>query len=1129
MKKLRRTNVLPGRRHLKKMCLIMRLTLIFTLFFVFNSLANTYSQNAKLTLKLQDATVEEVLHEIENQSEFIFIYETGTFSNTNSCNVKLENKNIEQVLSSLLEERGLSYKIDDRQVLIYRKAEKSVPLNRNQKTEQDDRQIIKGTVKDAKGEPIPGASIVVKGTTTGTVTNLDGNYSLEIPVDTQILVFSFVGMQTTEVPVNGERNIDIILKEDVQGLEEVVVTALGIKREEKALGYSVQKVSGDNISKVKGVDFATNLTGKIAGLNVANSTEFNSAPNITLRGETPLLVVDGVPYNNLTLRDIAPDDIESINVLKGATASALYGARGGSGAIMIVTKRGKEEGLHVEINSSTMINAGYLRKPKVQTSYSTGQGGKYLPGSYVWGDKMDIGREAEQYNPFTYEWEIQPLVSKGKNNLKNFQEFSSIVNTNVNVTQRGKFGSFRTSLTHVFNKGQWPNEKLNKLTYTVSGDMTLGKFKSDAGITYNKRFYPNKGGTGYGGSGYLYNLLIWSGADFDIRDYKNYWYKENELSNWMDRSWYENPYYIANEIVSANDYDVINGFINASYEISSWLTATVRSGMDMGVSKSEYRTPVGSTAGWGGRKGYYSTSRNGYFSVNNDLILIGDYTVGDFNINGLFGGSINYFKNDGLSSNTEGGLIVPGYYSLNASVDPAKTSKWYNQKQVNSLYGKLSVSWESAIFIDLTGRNDWSSTLPESTRSYFYPSAATSFVMSEFIPMPGFIDFWKIRGSWTMTKQDMGIYAINQVYSISTDVWDNMTAAYAPTSIKDAVISPATSRSYEIGTALNFMDNWLQLDVTYYNKINYNNSRSARVSSTTGYYNTLINIEEEQLRKGFEVTLSGDIIKREDMNWDVTLNWARDRYYYANIDPVYSTQKSWVKKNNRWDWLSAYDYQRDPDGNVIHGNDGMPLINQYETLQGYTAPDWMFGLSTQFSYRNLSIDVSVDGKVGGLSHAQIDQAMWNSGAHIDSDNQYRFEEVVNDNKTFIGEGVKVISGSAEWDSDGNIIRDDRVYAPNDKVVSYETYMTRVNPWIGSVRTQNLLDKTFIKLRNVAINYSLPKSFTQKLKLKQASVGVVGQNLLMWTKDFKFSDPDVGSESINSPSTRYVGFNFKLKF
>ena len=688
--------------------------------------------------------------------------------------------------------------------------------------------------------------------------------------------------------------------------------------------------------------------------------------------------------------------------------------------------------------------------------------------------------------------------------------------------RRGEF------LTNYCNKGQWPNEKLNKFTYTASGTMNVGKFKADAGVTYNKRFYPNMGGTGYGGSGYLYNLLIWSGADFDIRDYKNYWIpgKEGELSNWMDRSWYENPYLIANEVTSANDYNLVNAYIDASYDILPWLKANLRSGADYYGSKDEWKTPIGSTAGWGSKKGYYGIKESSGFSINNDLLLMAEKKLGDFNVDGFLGGSIYYWNTNSLTGETKNGIILPNYYSLNASVEPSTSSKSFSQKQVNSIYGKAAVSWRNAVFAEVTGRNDWSSTLPESTRSYFYPSVSGSIVLSEFIPMPSWTSFWKVRGSWTKTKYDVGVYDINKVYSITTNVWDDMTAAYNPTSLRSNDLLPSTSRTYEIGTALHFLQNRLRIDYAYYNKENYNNTRWATLSPTCGYTSTLVNYGETQVRKGHEITVSGDIIKNKDLTWTASFNWARDRYYYGDIDPVYSTQKPWVAKGERWDWISAYDYQRDSQGNIIHNSEGLPLINPYESIQGYTSPDWIWGLSTTLKWKNFTVDVTIDGRVGGLMFAQTDQALWNSGAHIDSDNQYRYEEV-NGNKTFIGTGVKLVSGSAEWDSFGNVISDDRVFAPNDIVVSYETYMTNMNPYVGTIRTQNLLDPTFIKLRNLAINYTLPKEWCKKICLQGLTVGIVGQNLLMWTKEFRFSDPDWGEDSINTPSTRLIGFNVKF--
>lgn len=992
---------------------------------------------------------------------------------------------------------------------------------------------IAGTVLDHENFPVIGANVTVKGNSAiGTITDIDGKFTLDIPKNS-VLIISYIGYKTREVKVTGQ-TLQIKLTEDSEILGEVVVTALGIKREEKALGYATQKVSGENLAKVKTVNVATALTGKVAGLNVQNSTEFGEAPALKLRGEEPLLVLDGVPYRYMSLNDVAPDDIESIDVLKGAIASALYGARGGSGAIMVTTKRGKQEGLNVTVNSSTMFNAGYLKLPEVQKSYSSGLNGQYSDNaSYVWGTLLDAGNEAMQYNPYTQEREMTPLTSRGKNNLKNFQELSFITNNNVNVTYKGKYGSFRTSLTHVYNKGQFPNEKLNKITYTVSGDMKYKKFSAEAGITYNKRFYPNKSNPAYdGGRSYLYQMLVWSGSEYDIRDYKNYWKIKDELSNWWDRgNWYENPYYIANEVTSSSNYDVVNAFINTSYDITTWLKFSLRSGADIYTEKTEDKEPIGSRAGRGKQKGYYSVGRKGGFSTNNDILLTAEQSFGDFSIDGFIGGNIYYYQNDNLWSQTEGGLIIPGYYSLKASKDPAYTEKTYTCKQTNSVYGKIGASYKSMAFIEITGRNDWSSTLPTESRSYFYPAVSGSIVLSEIFKMPKLFSFWKIRGSWTTTKHDMSVYAINDVYDIKTDVWNNMTAAYAPTTLRNNLLSPSQTRSYEIGTAFNLLNNRLRIDYTYYNMLKFNNTRDATLSQPSGFDKTQVNMDEEQMRKGMELTLSGDIIKNNELTWSALFNWARDRYTYHKIDPLYSTQKPWVAEGKRWDWIEYYDYQRDNRGNIIHDSTGLPLVNNFTTIKGYSEPDWTWGLSTTVNWKNLTVSVSFDGSVGGVGYSMIDQAMWNSGAHIDSDNHFRYDEVVNGKQTFIGEGVKLISGSAKWDSNGNIIEDNRIFAPNDIVVSYQNYQMKTNPYAsgGNKRDQNYFDKTFIKLRDLSISYTLPKGLCDKMKIKGAAVGFVGQNLWMWSKEFRFSDPEKVSAALSSPSIRYIGFNVKLDF
>ena len=652
-----------------------------------------------------------------------------------------------------------------------------------------------------------------------------------------------------------------------------------------------------------------------------------------------------------------------------------------------------------------------------------------------------------------------PLISKGKDNFKNFLEFSFLTNNNISVSQKGKYGSVRTSLTHIYNKGQFPNNRLHKLTYTVSGDMKFKNFSFEGGLTYNKRFYPTNYGTGYGAGGYIYSMLVWTGTDLDIRDYKNYWLKENEEQNWPNKVWYDNPYFIANEIISSDDYDVVNGYLNASYDFTSWLKLSLRTGVDMYSEKSINRNSIGAYGGWN-KKGYYSETYQNGFSINNDLIVSANKKIGDFVLDGLLGATLYYYYDNDFEGKTVNGLSIPGYYSLKASVDPASVSTSINKKQVNSVYAKLSASWKSALFLDITARNDWSSTLPRETRSYFYPSVAGSIIMSEFIKMPDWIDFWKLRASWTQTKSDLDVYEIQRNYDITTNVWDNMQGAAYPTKMRDPFILPSGTKSYEIGTALNFFANRLKFDFAYYNKLYYNLTTDASISDTSGFEYTLINTDEEHVRRGVELTVSGDIIKTKDWDWSATFNWSRDRYLYSKLDPIYSAKKDWVKVGERYNGLEYYDWERDYHGNIIHDN-GYPVQSKFVSLAGYEDPDWIFGLSTVVRYKNFTLSVSVDGRVGGVAHSVMDQALWMTGAHKDSDTKWRYDEVVNGKTNYVGDGVKVVSGTVEYDSQGHIISDTRMFATNDRPVSYEGYMKQYhgagNVW--DAKHQHILDHT----------------------------------------------------------------------
>lgn len=1085
----------------------------------------------KVTIHTKKQTVENVFKEITRQTGIRFFYSEAVVTASPAVDLDVKNASLNQVLSEITRQTALSFARTDNTVSV-----SAGNRGKQQSPAYGQPKKITGVVQDAQGVPVIGANVIEKGTTNGVITDLEGRFALDAAPEATLQV-SYIGYATRNIRVGGASVFTVVLQEDTEKLEEVVVTALGIKREEKALGYAVQKVQAEGLTSAKGLDFSSSLTGKVAGLNIQNSTEFNETPILKLRGETPLLIIDGVPYDNMTINDVAADDIESISVLKGATASALYGARGGSGAVMVTTKKGTgREGLNVSVNSNTMFFSGYLAFPEVQSSYSAGTGGRYNNNS-VWGDKLDIGRTAVMWNPYTYEMEEQELVSKGKDNFKNLLQFSLVTNNNVSVSQKGKYGSFRTSVTQVYNRGQYPNQDLNKVTVSVGGEMTYKKFKLEAAASYNKRISSNDYGSGYSNS-YIYDVVIWGGTEYDLRDYRDYWVKgkEHVQQNWYDQNWYDNPYFKANEVIHATDYDVMNISVNGTYELNPWLKVMVRSGLDTYNRKEKWRNAISANYAWE-KKGYFGLGRDNRYSVNTDAMLTADKTWGKFNLNVMAGGNIYYAYTDNLTSETKGGITIPGFYSLKASVDPVESKSELKRKRVNSLYGKLSLAWASTYFLDVTGRNDWSSTLSSATRSYFYPSVAGSVVLSEIVPLPSVWNFWKIRGSWTKTKQDMDIYANNNVYEIETNVWNGLMAATYPKALIGADVRPQSSSTFEVGTAVNFFKNRLFADVAYFRKIEKDFITNGGISEATGFQSIQTNSKEERLRKGFEITVGGTPVQTQDFRWDILTNWAHDRYLYHRIDPEYSNKKPWVKEGERWDWIEIYDWDRDPQGNIIHSG-GIPVKQSFKTKVGNLGPDWVWGITNTLKYKEWQLSFTIDGRVGGNSYSRTHQMLWNAGVHKDSDNRYRYDEVVNGKQTYIGEGVKVVEGGVKRDSDGNVLEDTRVFAPNDVVVSYEGYITKYHDATSKPSRQNVLDETFFKLRNLSLTYTLPADFCKKMRLHAASVGVTGQNLFLWAKEYKYADPDKGGstdsgdygyESLNSPSQRYVGVNIKVDF
>ncbi len=1101
------------------------------------------AQNEKVNINMTNVTLNDVLNEIENQTRFSFLVNEKIVDVNRKVDAVYKEASINEVLDQLFKDSNIQYVIDNKQIILS-------PRKQEQKPDQPKPGKVNGKVTESgTNEPLPGVNILVQGTGIGTITDFDGNYTLEVPDINGTLIYSYIGYKIQTIAIQNRSAIDVVLELETKGLEEVVITALGIKREVKALGYAVQDVQGEGLQKVKVVDVGTSLTGKIAGLLVKNSTEFAQEPEIQIRGENPILIIDGVPFGNMTLRDVPSDDIESISVLKGATASALYGYRGQSGAIMITTKKGNgKKGTTVSLNSSSMFAAGYLAIPEAQSTYgrvvNTATNTYVTNGDGSWGPPLE-GQMVNQWDPVAKEYREMPFIARGKNNFRNFLEQGYVLNNNINVAQQGDLGSFRLSATSVQNKGTYPNSMFNKYTFSMSGDMKLKNVTISSSMTYNKHISPNIGFNGYTSYDPMYSLLIWSSPDWNVLDYKDYWLVPNESQNNSYTDTNNNPYFDRNERTHSLDKDILGSSLSIAYDFAKWLKATIRSGYDTYSNRQVIKISKGSliSAGsatviengeqvWGeSMLGSYNIGIGRGYSFNNDFLLTGNHEFGKFTLDGLAGGSISYNQDEGTDSRTLGGLTIPGYYSLNASVNPPYVKSNLYRQQVNSILGRLTLSWNDLIFIDGTYRSDWSSTLSKDNRMYTYPSLAGSFIASKLLPEMNWLSLWKLRCSWTKARSIPGIYDINRVYSVTPNAWGNLSTAYLPSTIRNDNVIAEGSATWEVGTNINLYKNRFSFDMAYYQKRMFDELKEAEISSASGFSYNYINSDEEITRKGLEIAMTGTPVKTRDLKWNVMVNWSKYARYYTRLDKQYSEDKPWVKVGERADPYVIYDYQRDPQGNIIHKN-GMPVYSSYDSKVGNADPDWVWGINNSVTYKNWDFNISIDGRVGGLTQTVTEMYMWRSGSHPKSVVPERYLDATTGTKNYVGKGVQVVSGSATYDTYGNITSDDRVYEPNDVKVTYENYINALHSgtaWGGSPSALEVYSTTFFKIREVSLTYNLSKELCAKLNTQSLAVSATGQNLFLWAKQFKYSDPDGGYENFSDPSIRYLGLNLKVVF
>ena len=1006
---------------------------------------------------------------------------------------------------------------------------------------------VTGTVVDEKGESIIGATVQVEGTTNGVITDIDGKYSVRVENDKSTLRFSFVGLVPVVEQVKGRRIINVVLKSDTEVLDEVVVTALGIKKEKKKLGYAVQDLDAPALTKIPAANTASNLTGKIAGLKVSNSPNLFDTPALLLRGVAPVVVIDGVPVESATFWEVAPEDIESMCVLKGPAAAVLYGQMGQNGVIQITTKKAKEA-VKISVNSSTGFDTGMIANPSYQKKYGTGYQGQYRVGNSTdefwgaWGPELD-GRLLPQWNsPYDADGNriAIPWIPRGKDNLKNMLRTGVVTNNNISVETKFDKGDFRISLSEMHQKGVFENTKLNSYTVNMSGGIQFSKkLRFDANINYNKIDSPNFPSVGYGRNSPIYSMILWAGANVDVRDLRNYW--APGLEGLQQRNFdigpgydngsfdYNNPYFILYENLHGYHKNTAYGSASLKYDVTNELNITLRTGVNMNQLMEDYRTAYSTAYN---RNGNYSQSYKNDFQILTDLIAKYDKKLGIFDVGAMLGFNARQYNDASHYAETDG-LAVPGIYTLSNSMKPTTPTSSKRELAEYAVYGYLDLGWKNYLMLNLTARNQWSSTIPTfGKNSYLYPSAQLSTVVSEYIPMPEFISYLKLRGSYARVGSAFSPYYFSPVYS-ETGTWNNNLGLTSPEIIYSKDIKPSYSTGYEVGGELRLFNNRLGFDATYFYFIDGPQTYNQPISETSGYGAYCLN-GLKTLRKGWELSITASPFRNErGFNWDLVLNLSSYRNYLHEL-PEGQTQYGELKVGDRMDAIYGSAIMYAPEnseyaGQVIIGDNGNIQKDNIKQKLGYSNNDLMVGFSNNMSYGPVSLHFSFDACIGGKMLSQYNRYMWAGGRSLDIDDQERQNWY--GGKEYIAEGVKVVSGELKRDGEGNVISDTRKFAPNDIPTNYFDYVQNSKGYYG-IDECVLVDRSFLKLREVSLTYDLTKHLT-KTPIKGASVSLVGRNLFLITKS-GLVDPDQYNENtvwdnLQTPSFRNIGFNVNITF
>ncbi|GJM63316.1 SusC/RagA family TonB-linked outer membrane protein [Persicobacter diffluens] len=986
---------------------------------------------------------------------------------------------------------------------------------------------VKGTVTDATdGSGIPGANIIVVGDEgTGTVSDFEGHYTLTVAEDAE-LQFSFIGYNPQTIAVNGEAVINAALSYDLVELDDVVVTAFGLKKEKKALAYAVAEVEGSDLAVSRTGSAASALSGRVAGVEVGGNSP-GQASRVTIRGNTsisgnnqPLYVVDGVPLDNTNVSSadrwggvdlgdgisgLNQDDIESMNVLKGPAATALYGSRGQNGVILITTKSGESRnGIGVEFNANNSFSQAYGVYGDRQTTYGQGTRGNAPrnqqeaidTGRQSWGPKMN-GQEAVYFDGKTHN------MTSAYDPMDYFETGYSL-NNSIALTGGNDKVQTRFSFSDERIKGVVPNEEIKRNSLNLRSTASLtDRFRVDAKLNYSTQRGTNRMKGSQDPANARKSLgIIPASMPVDLM-------KANAHLPISNDSYTPNLYWLAENMENNDERHRLVGYISASYDITDWLTVTYRSGGDGYVLKNRDLAPLGTP--WNS-PGELEENSQTVIEMNHDLLFVYNKDFGaDWNISGTFGGNLRTNHMDKVGYVARAFNSDDFYHWTNAQT--VENRREVMNRETQSVFGSADIGYKNMAFLTVTGRNDWSSTLPSANNSYFYPSVSSSFVFSEAFELPSWISFGKARASWAMVGNDTDPYQLALLYNywgagFPSGGFRPPLGGIEHDVMPNADLRSETTYSYEFGFDMNFLNNRVGFDIAYYNQLTTDQLLPVQISETTGYKYQMVNAGSVR-NQGIELMIYGTPVQTENFSWDVNFNFNKNvntvEELIDGVDQLvigdFGSVQVQARPGEQYGAIVGYDYAKDENGNIMLNEEGLPMQAAEQSVLGHVVPNFTAGLSNNFRYKNWNLGFLIDMKHGGSIYSSTNAMMYSSGTHINTlpgrDQYYSAPE---------GDKANLIDPQDWYGQIGSNIQSEFVY-----------------------------DASYIRMRELSVGYNFNMENINAIQSLKVSF-VMGNPFFIWraapnidpTQLLSAGNDGLGYEMGGSPAIRTYGFNLNLR-